>query len=103
MDLLLDSAGRPSASFGSSHTFLPVILGPPEEWRSALSDSAAKAGALQAPATSRPAPAGQQLESLQSKFGCVPPVAHVTLYKYLTCLGGVWAHSKHGHPRVTQT
>ncbi|CAL8464776.1 g4311 [Coccomyxa elongata] len=72
--------GRLSASFGSSHTFLPVVLGPPEEWRSALSVSTAKAGALQAPATSRPAPAGQQLESLQSKFGAVALEAH-----------GIWA------------
>ena len=73
-------AGRLSASFGSTHTFLSVVLGPPEEWRGALSDSTAKPGALQAPAGSRPAPAAQQLESLRGKFGCLSTVAHITLF-----------------------
>ena len=83
----LISAGRLSASFGSRNTFLPVVLGPPEEWRSALSDTTAKSGALQQRAgNSSAAPAAQRLETLQLEFGCVTAqcMSHVTPFPALS-------------------
>lgn len=81
------SAGRLSASFGSRNTFLPIVLGPPEDWRSALSDTTAKSGALQQRAgNSSAAPAAQRLETLQLEFGCVTGqcMSHVTPFPALS-------------------
>ena len=61
-------AGRASASFGSSDSFLPVVLGPPENWRQATASKDFQTWSPQRLASGRGGNDAEKFRPLQQVF-----------------------------------